>query len=117
MARYDQLHVWQRSIDLVCEAYRITKALPADERFGLSAQLRRAAVSVACNIAEGAARYGRKELVRHLSIARGSLKEVEALLIILERLRYATAAELLTARGYCDEISRMLHVLRKRLTT
>jgi four helix bundle protein len=116
MARYEQLHVWQRSIDLVCEAYRISKALPADERFGLSAQLRRAAVSVPCNIAEGAARYGRKELLRHLSIARGSLKEVETLLIILERLSYIAPTGLSTARGYCEEISKMLYALRKKLT-
>lgn len=117
MARYDRLHVWQRSIDLVCEIYRLTKSLPIEERFGLSAQLRRAAVSIPCNIAEGAGRYGRKELLRHLSIARGSLLEVEAILFILERLKYGTAEELQTARGFCEEIGKMLYVLRKKLVT
>ena len=90
MARYEQLHVWQRSIDLVCEAYRISKKRCRLMRNSASPpsvgapQYRYHATSPRAQ-----PRYGRKELLRHLSIARGSLKEVEALLIILERLRYA----------------------------
>jgi four helix bundle protein len=114
MARYWQLKVWQRSIDLACEIYRITKSLPIEERFGLSSQLRRAAVSISANIAEGAGRYGTKELLSPLNCSR--LAQGRGKLFVIERVQLATATELRSARGFCDEISKMLRVLRKRLT-
>ena len=74
-------------MDLVEAIYRVTAALPADERFGLTAQLRRAAVSVPSNIAEGSARRTRAELIQFLHIARGSLSEIDTQLQIAHRLR------------------------------
>jgi four helix bundle protein len=76
---YRQLDVWKESLALVADVYRITRKLPADERFGLTSQMRRAAVSVPCNIAEGYGRAARGEYLNHLSFARGSGNEVEAL--------------------------------------
>ena len=86
---YRQLDVWQRAIQLVETVYLLTRQFPADERYGLTSQLQRAAVSVPANIAEGWGRSHRGDYPRHLSIARGSLMEVETLLIIAEKLRKA----------------------------
>ena len=74
---YKELAAWQRSMDLVREVYLCTRSFPRDELFGLSSQMRRAAVSVPSNIAEGKGRYSRKELIQFLYKARGSLMELE----------------------------------------
>ena len=76
---YRDLDIWKRSLLHVTDVYRITRKLPFDERFGLTSQMRRAAVSISCNIAEGYGRSTRGEYLNHLSIARGSLFAVEAL--------------------------------------
>jgi len=86
------LVAWQVAIDLVEGVYRLTEGFPSEERFGLATQLRRAAVSVPSNIAEGAGRIGEKEFVRFLGIARGSLSEVETQLHIARRLGYINAS-------------------------
>lgn len=86
--RHHDLEVWRDSLDLVEAVYRATSSFPHDERFGLTAQLRRAAVSVPSNIAEGAARRSRPELMQFLYIARGSLAEIETQLQIARRLGY-----------------------------
>ena len=78
---YQDLLVWQKSIDLVAEVYRIASKLPSNEQYGLTSQLRRAAVSVPANIAEGFGRWHSNEFVRFLLIANGSLKEVETHLV------------------------------------
>lgn len=88
MRKHHELRVWQQAINLVTRIYAITAEFPADEKFGLTAQLRRAAVSVPSNIAEGAGRAGRNEFLRFLNIARGSLSEVETQLIIGKELGY-----------------------------
>jgi len=75
-------------MDLVVEIYRLTKSFPSDERYGLTAQLRRAAVSVPSNIAEGRGRFGLGGFLYHLSVANGSLGEVETQLLISDRLKY-----------------------------
>ena len=90
VANFRDLLVWQRSIDLVDEVYRCSARFPSAEVYGLAAQIRRAAVSVPANIAEGAGRNGRKEYIHHLGIARGSLFEVETMLIIARRQDYLT---------------------------
>jgi len=109
------LTVWQTGLDLVAEAYRITAGFPADERFGLTAQIRRAAVSVVANIAEGHARAGRAEYRQFVNVARGSVAEVDAELEVAERLGFATVDSLSRARQQADAISRMLTNLRKSL--
>ena len=85
---YRDLIAWRKGIDLVTEIYRVTRSFPQDERYGLTSQLRRAAVSVPNNIAEGQARFSRKEFHHFLSHARGSLVEIETQLTIAENLGY-----------------------------
>lgn len=96
---HHQLEVWRDAMDLVETVYRISANFPDAERFALSQQIRRAAISIPSNIAEGAARRSTPEYLRFLSIARGSLSEVDTQLHIAERLDYtkvpAEAAELL----------------------
>jgi four helix bundle protein len=86
--RHESLDVWILAMDLVCQIYRLTSRYPADERFGLVQQMRRAACSIPSNIAEGAARETGKENLRALFYARGSLAELETQLEISRRLEY-----------------------------
>ncbi len=109
------LRVWDKAISLVLEVYRITEAFPRSERFGLTSQLRRAAVSVPSNIAEGHSRSTRGEYKNSLSIARGSVAEVEAQLSLGEKLGYVEASVLVTALDHCDAISRMITNLKRAL--
>jgi four helix bundle protein len=115
MQRFTDLKVWQRSHALVLEIYRASATFPAEERFGLVSQLRRAAVSVPANIAEGSKRDGRTSWSRFLNFAEGSLAETEYLLLLARDLGYmqADACEPLTREA--DEIARMLHALRTKV--
>lgn len=88
MRKHQELRVWQQAMDLVEQIYRITAEFPDEEKYGLTSQLRRAAVSVPSNIAEGAARGSAKDFVRFLFIARGSLSEIETQVLIGQRLNY-----------------------------
>jgi four helix bundle protein len=90
--RHHDLVVWQRAIELVKIIYRLTETLPEAERFGLTAQMRRAAVSVPSNIAEGAARRSSKEFMQSLYVARGSLAEIETQLTICRELGFCKDA-------------------------
>ena len=112
---YRDLRVWQVAMDLAVESYRLGELLPSRERFGLVAQIRRAATSIAANIAEGHGRLLRGEYRHHLSIARGSLKELETLLALSERLGYLSAEDLERSTELCDFLSRMLTRLRRSL--
>ncbi|MEQ8169680.1 MAG: four helix bundle protein [Candidatus Eremiobacterota bacterium] len=85
---HKQLDVWKDSIDLVTEIYKITKEFPKEEIYSLITQIRRAAISIPCNIAEGAARKSDKEFIQFLYVALGSLAEVETQIIISEKLNY-----------------------------
>lgn len=86
--KYQRLVVWQKSMDLVSDIYQTTEAIPDIERFGLTAQMRRAAVSIPSNIAEGAGRNSDKDFVRFLNIAGGSLQELETQLLLAAKLNY-----------------------------
>jgi four helix bundle protein len=112
---YEQLTVWQKAMDLAVEAYELSRRLPADERFGLIAQVRRAAASVPANIAEGHGRAHRGDYAHHLSIARGSVKEVEVHFLLAARLGYVASVDLATVRELCDHVSRMLTRLQRSL--
>jgi four helix bundle protein len=114
-ADYRDLRVWQVAMDLAIESYRVGELLPARERFGLVAQIRRAATSVPANIAEGNGRVHRREYLHHLSIARGSLNELQTLVAIAERLGYVVASDLKQFAELCDFVSRMLTRLRRSL--
>ncbi len=85
---HKELDVWKKSIDLVELIYSLTSSFPISERFGLASQMRRAAVSISSNIAEGSARKGNKELLQFLNIALGSLAELETQYIIAIRLAF-----------------------------
>lgn len=87
---HEKLEVWRDAMDFVEAAYRLSSSFPADERFGLTLQLRRAAVSIPSNIAEGAARRTRRDYLRFLSIARASLSEADTQVKIALRLGFAT---------------------------
>jgi four helix bundle protein len=112
MQRYTELKVWERSHLLVLEVYRRTEGFPDQERFGLTSQLRRAAVSVPANIAEGSRRQGAQDYARFLNIAEGSLAETGYLVLLSRDLGYLEpdVAEKLSAEA--EEISRMLYALR-----
>jgi four helix bundle protein len=108
---YRDLKVWQRSIDLAEEIYRLTAAFPASEVYGLSSQMRRAAVSIASNIAEGWGRRSRREYSKFVLIARGSNDELQTQLVIAARLGFGDAGPMADAIAMASEIGRMLAVL------
>jgi four helix bundle protein len=87
---HKDLEVWKKSMDLVVRLYQITKLFPDSEKYGLTSQMRRAAVSIPSNIAEGSARKGNKELLQFLYIAIGSLSELETQYMIAVRLEFVT---------------------------
>ncbi len=115
MQRFTELNVWQRSHALVLNIYRITARFPGEERFGLTAQLRRAALSVPTNIAEGSKRQGNQEYARFLNIAEGSLAETEYLLIVSRDLAYVNDTLSKQLLGEIAAIARMLHALRTKV--
>ena len=115
LTSYRELHVWKRSLVLVKDVYRITGKLPAAERFGLTAQMRRAAVSVPCNVAEGYGRATRGEYLNQLSVARGSLNEVEALCEVCKELEFLDENDLSQIAEPLNTVRQMLGRLRESL--
>jgi len=99
------------------DTYRITKRFPSDERFGLVVQLRRASISIASNIAEGRGRFGLGSFLYHLSVATGSLMEVETQFLISERLGYLDAAQAKAVLGEIAEVRRLLGGMVRALRT
>jgi len=112
---YRDLTVWQKAMDLAIEVYRLTQGFPKTEEYRLTAQTTRAAVSVPANIAEGHARGTRKDYANFISIASGSLAEVETFLTLSVRLGFALETDVEIAAGLAAEIGRMLAALRARL--
>jgi four helix bundle protein len=114
-ASFRELTVWQRAFQLTLTIYKLTATFPDAERFGLTNQLRRAAVSVVSNIAEGSGRSTKGEYVQFLGHARGSVYEVEAQLLIADGLKFGSSPLLQTAEELCKEVGRMLRAMMKSL--
>ncbi len=114
---YRDLVAWQKSIRWVAEIYRVTKKFPQDERFGLTSQLRRAAVSVPSNIAEGQARLSAADFRRFLGQARGSLVEVETQLAIAKELGYLDQSTAGALNQQTSEVARILNGLLTSIST
>jgi len=114
-ASYKDLLVWQKRLELVKGVYKITKCFPSDEKFGLVSQMRRAAVSVPSNLAEGQARKSTREFVQLLSQSEGSLAELDTQLIIAVELEYCPKSEANQTFEQISELRRMQNSLRRRL--
>jgi len=112
MQQFRELKVWQKSHALVLNLYRLTTRFPGEERFGLTSQLRRAAVSVPTSIAEGTKRRGKQDYARFLNIAKGSLSETEYLVMLGCDLGYLRRQETDKRISEISETARMLYALR-----
>jgi len=108
---YKELDVWKRAVALITELYRITSRFPDSERFGLVAQIRRAATSIAANIAEGWGRGSTKEYIQVLTIARGSTTELETHLIVARNLNFIRVEEFDRVLRDVEDIAKMLNRL------
>lgn len=117
MRPHEQLDVWKKSVDFAVQVYTITDNFPKDERFGLISQIRRASVSIAANIAEGAGRRSDKEFLNFLSMSQGSASEVETELLIAFRLGYISDDVFQSLMQNMDEIGRMITRLCSHIRT
>ncbi len=115
MNSYRDLRVWQLAMDISKQVYRLTVNFPKSEQFGLTCQAQRAAVSIPANIAEGHARDSTKEYQYHLSVARGSLAELETLMTLAHDFGYALPAQYNALMAELEELSRTLRGLQKAL--
>ena len=111
---YQDLIAWQKAVDLAALVYSLTAQWPRDERFGLTDQLQRAAVSVPANIAEGQGRSGNREFARFLSIAHGSLCEVETYFVLARRLGLIDAPAQEAVMSQAAEVGRLIQGLLRR---
>jgi len=112
---YRDLLVWQKGIQLVKAIYQVTREFPQDERFGLTTQMRRAAVSIPSNIAEGQARRTTREFIHFVSNSEGSLAELDTQLVIAIELQYCAKATSENLFASITELRKMLNGLRKKL--
>lgn len=113
---YRDLIAWRKAMDLVSAVYAMVRELPEVEKFGLAAQLRRSAVSVAVNIAEGQGRKSDREFRRYISIAQGSVCEVETEVLIAIRLEYVSEEQTLSLMELASETGRLLAGLHRSLS-
>lgn len=112
---YKELLVWQKGMSLAKAVYELTARFPADERFGLVSQMRRAAVSVPSNIAEGQARHGTREFLLFLSHASGSLAELETQLLLSIDMKYCKQGDAEGVASLIGELQKMIAALRRSL--
>jgi four helix bundle protein len=112
---YRDLLVWQKSFDFADKVYDVTSSFPKEEVYGLTSQIRRSAVSIVSNIAEGSARNSTREFLHFISITKGSLAEIETQLMLAEKRRYLNKEALDILLKASDEISRMLTGLKRKL--
>ena len=117
LQKHEDLIVWQKAMDLVVEIYGIVKLLPSEEVYALSNQMRRAAVSIPSNIAEGQGRNTTKDFIKHLYIAKGSKGELETQLLICVRLKYLAQSQIGAAQTLLVEIGKMLNALIQSLSS
>ena len=115
MFNFEKLDAWQLAIDFADLTYRISKEFPTDERFGLTSQLRRAAVSVSANLAEGNGRGSTKDFAHFIQIAFGSLMECVSHLTIAQRQRFISDADYREAYGTAERLGRVLSGLRRSI--
>ncbi len=113
MSDYKELEVWKRALDVVTDIYQLTSTFPEPEKFGITLQMRRAAVSIPSNIAEGSARHHSKDFTHFLRIADGSAAELETQLLISRNLHFVTDIE--TLLNEINSVRRMLAALIKSL--
>ena len=113
---YEELIVWQKSMDLVEVVYKLVRRLPKEETYALGDQLRRAVVSIPSNIAEGQTRASTKDFIRFLVIANGSRGEVETQLKICCRLKYLANDDVIVALNLCDEVGKMINSIVAKLS-
>jgi four helix bundle protein len=117
MQTFRDLKVWQKAHQLVLEIYKITKSFPADEKFGLTIQLRRSAASIATNIVEGFKRRSDKEYSYFLNIADASLEETKYHIILAHDLHYISERDFNALEESCNEVGRMLCGLQKSINS
>ena len=115
MRPHRTLEAWKKAMDLVVDVYRVTDSFPKEEKFGLTSQIRRAAVSIPANIAEGAGRQSDKEFVYFLAIAQGSASELETELLIGNRLGYIDDSNVVEYCSSLDHVGRLITGLTKHL--
>src|SRR6478672_6337995 len=113
---YKDLVVWQKGIQLAKLVYGLTRNFPAEEKFGIVAQMRRAAVSVPSNIAEGQARHTTGEFIQFISHAEGSVAELETQIILVVELKFIVKEQTTNEFILLDDIRRMLNGLRRKLS-
>jgi len=114
MDNFRSLIVWKRSVELATEIYKMTTDFPNSELYGLTSQIRRSAVSISSNIAEGAGRRSKKEFANFLGISYGSACELETQLLIAKNLEYLKEDDFETLFNELNEIQKMLYVLEKK---
>ena len=112
---FKDLIVWQKAMELAAETYLIVKKLPKEELFALSDQIRRAAISIPSNIAEGQGRNSTKEFIHFLAIAKGSKAELETQLLLCVKVNYLNSSEIGTAINLVQEVGKMINALQKSL--
>ena len=115
MNKFKELKIWQESIDLAVDTYRLTKLFPPDERFGLTSQINRSVISVSSNIAEGAGRNNPKEFRQFLGVALGSACELESQLIVSNKLNYISDTEIKKQTEKLLHLQNMINKLIKSL--
>lgn len=114
---YKDLIVWQKSMEAAAEIYKLVKRLPKEEMYALSDQMRRAAISIPSNIAEGQARNSSKEFNQFLAIAKGSKAELETQLFLCVKVGYLTDNDIAIAINLLIEIGKIINTLQQKLTT
>jgi len=114
---FKDLIAWQKAMQITALVYKLTSLFPADEKFGLVSQMRRASVSIPSNIAEGQARHTTGEFVQFISHAEGSVAELETQLLLCLNLGFAVSDQTGPVLSLLDEVRRMLNALRRSLVT